>query len=44
MKTHKTLETLYTIATASAVVVVAITLPIWIWATVKIALDIVRNY
>lgn len=41
MKTHKTLDTLSTIATASAVVVVSITLPIWILATVKIALAIV---
>lgn len=43
MKTHKTLETLYTIATASSVVVVAVTLPIWIWATVEIAFAIIAE-
>lgn len=41
MKTQKTLEAISTIATVSTVVVVAVTLPVWVWATVKVALAII---
>lgn len=44
MKTHKTLDAISATTTASAVVVAAVTLPIWIWATIKkVALAIVAE-